>query len=259
MLKFDDETARLLEVAYQGADFRRRRAVSFGALDPKPGETLADIGCGNGLLTIDLAHAVGREGRVWGVDPSGDMLAKAADRLAGLDQATLAQGTADSLPVEDATLDGALSLQVFEYIADTATALTEVRRALKPGGRLVLGDMHFETLAWFSENPERMRRMMDSWDLHVADPISPVSLVQALRRCGFTVENVQPHTSVDTELRPDGLARMMTILMRSYAVSNGHVLAEEADAWFEEQEQLAREGRFFHTLTHFVITARKPV
>ncbi|MEQ9039372.1 MAG: hypothetical protein RIE24_13560 [Silicimonas sp.] len=47
------------------------------------------------------------------------------------------------------------------------------------------------------------------------------------------------------------------ILMEKYAVENGHVAADEARAWAEEQERLAAEGRFFQTLTHFVVSARK--
>lgn len=49
---------------------------------------------------------------------------------------------------------------------------------------------------------------------------------------------------------------MMLILMQNYAVSNGHVSAEVAEAWVNEQEKLARVGRFFLSLTHFVVSAR---
>lgn len=258
MLKFDEGTARLLEVAYQGGDFRRRRRASFDALSPGPGQRLADIGCGNGLLTLELALAVGESGSVIGIDPSAEMLALAETRLADISQARVMEGTAEQLPLKDGSLDGALSLQVFEYLADTGAALGEVYRVLRPGGRLVLGDMHFGTLAWHSDDPERMDRMIASWNRHVADAASPASLLPALRAARFEVAGVRPLTSVDTELRPDGLARMMLVLMENYAVAQGHVTADEARSWVEEQETLAREGRFFHTLTHFVISARKP-
>ena len=70
MLKFDAETTKILDDAYQGADITRRRQASFDALTPIPGETIIDIGCGNGLLTGELARAVGPKGRVIGIDPS---------------------------------------------------------------------------------------------------------------------------------------------------------------------------------------------
>ena len=257
MLQFDDATARILETAYQGGDFRRRRRASFDALDPSPGQFLADIGCGNGLLTVDLAHAAGPAGQVIGIDPSHDMLALARRRLEDLPQAWLETGTAESLPIGDGELDGAVSLQVFEYLPDPAAAVREACRVLKTGGRLVLGDMHFGTLAWHSDLPERMERMKASWNQHVENPALPVRLPSILNSNGFAVESIVPVTFTDTDLRPDGTARMMMILMENYAVTRKHLSADEARAWAEEQEKLAAEGRFFFTLTHFVIAARK--
>ena len=257
MLQFDDATARILENAYQGGDFRRRRRASFDALDPSPGQVLADIGCGNGLLTVDLAHAAGPTGQVIGIDPSDDMLALAQRRLEDLPQARLETGTAESLPFVDGELDGAVSLQVFEYLPDPSAAVREACRALKSGGRLVIGDMHFGTLAWHSDLPERMERMKASWNQHVEDPHLPVRLPSILNLNGFAIERVAPVTFSDTDLRPDGTARMMLILMENYAVAKKHLTADDARAWAQEQEHLATEGRFFFTLTHFVIVARK--
>lgn len=74
MLKFDAEITRILNNAYEGADLTRRRQASFDALKPSPGDTIIDIGCGNGLLTAELARAVGPTGKIIGVDPSEDML-----------------------------------------------------------------------------------------------------------------------------------------------------------------------------------------
>jgi len=57
MLKFDEDTARLLEIAYQGGDVSRRRRIAFDALNLSEGDTVVDIGCGNGLLTEEIARA----------------------------------------------------------------------------------------------------------------------------------------------------------------------------------------------------------
>ena len=55
MLQFDEQTTRLLELVYQGADITRRRQASFDVLQPVAGDRIADIGCGNGLLTQELS------------------------------------------------------------------------------------------------------------------------------------------------------------------------------------------------------------
>lgn len=257
MLQFDAETARILEDAYQWSDFTRRRRANFDALAPRPGQALLDLGCGNGLLTLDLARAVGDAGRVVGVDPSAAMLDSARGRCAGRGTVDLRQGDAGALPLEDQEVDGAVSVQVFEYIADLSGALAELARVLRPGGRLVIGDMHFGTYAWRSDDPDRMKRMQDAWDRHLVHPALPEILPQAMAGAGFEVEQVIPVTFADHVLRPDGLVRMMLILMRRYAIDNGLLPDDEARAWHDEQFALAREGRFFFSLTHYVTVARR--
>lgn len=257
MLTFDEETAHRLERAYHGRDFAERRAANLAALAPRPGDHVVDIGCGNGMLTPDVAARVGPEGRVTGVDPSPDMRALAEARVAGLAQVRIADGTAEALPVADGAADGAVAIQVLEYVADLRAAVDEVRRVLRAGGRFVAGDMHFDAFAWFSEAPERMRRMMAAWDGHLVHRDAPARLVAALGWAGFDVERVEAFPCIDTELRADGLARMMMILMRDYATRTGAMDAVEADEWYAEQELLAEEGRFFFCLTHVVVTARR--
>jgi SAM-dependent methyltransferase len=258
MLKFDADTARFLELTYHGADFTRRRQASFDAIDPGPGETVLDIGCGNGMLCAELARAVGETGTVLGIDPSADMRRAAQERCREYAQVEILAGSAAALPVTDAVADKALSVQVFEYLEDLNGASQDAFRALRSGGLLAVGGMHFDTLAWFSDDPARMDRMIKAWDQHVQIRDSPAQLPSALRQAGFDVETVRPLTICDHRLKPDGLAAMMMRLMRRYAVDNGHVTESEAQAWFDEQECLAIDGRFFFSLTHFVVLARKP-
>ena len=257
MLQFDERTTRLLDTVYQGADATRRRQTSFDALRPGPGETILDIGCGNGLLTAELARAVGQHGRVIGVDPSSDMRQSALERCSEFDRVEIVDGTAGSLPVEPATIDKAVSIQVFEYLDDLAGAVGAVHRALRPGGRLVVGDIHFGSLIWFSDDPARMARMVAAWDHHFVDPAVPAKLPPILTAAGFLVESIHPNTICDHQLKPDGIANMMIILIQNYAVSNGYVVQAEAQDWADEQRNLAAEGRFFFSLSHFAISATR--
>jgi len=257
MMKFGPETAALLEQAYLGRDFQARRLANMAALAPAPGARIVDLGCGAGHMTADLGRAVGPNGRVYGIDMSRDMLAGAEARCAGMANVTLSLGSAEAIPLEAGAADGLVSVQVLEYVADIDAALAECARVLRPGGRLVIGDMHFGSQVWHSADPARMERFNDHWAKHVAWTDLPAHLPPRLRAAGFDVQAVTPLTMTDTELRPDGLAQMMLILIEGFAVQNGLASAEEAADWRAEQAALAAEGRFFFALTHYVISAQR--
>ncbi|WP_058282231.1 methyltransferase domain-containing protein [Ruegeria denitrificans] len=257
MLKFDAETTRLLEIAYQGAELTRRRQASFDALRPAPGETILDVGCGNGMLTAELARAVGSDGYVIGIDPSEDMTAAARERCSDYANVEFRAGAANSLPIEDESADKAVSVQVFEYIEDVDGALSDTLRCVKPGGRLVISDLHFGSLIWFSDEPDRMQKMLTSWNQHFVSGSVPERLPALIKARGDHVEDVLSFTMTDHQLRPDGLAIMMMHLMKQYTVANDHVDPAVAQLWFDEQLSLARTGRFFFSMTQFVVVVRK--
>ena len=257
MLQFDETTTRILNTAYQGADFTRRRQASFDALRPLGGETILDIGCGNGMLTAELARAVGEGGRVIGIDSSAAMRAAGIERCRDFACADFVEGDATALPLEDGIADKAASVQVFEYIEDIETAAAEAMRCLRPGGRLVVSDLHLGSFIWYSDDPGRMDTLMKAWDAHFVAGDVPARLPGIIKAQGHEVESVVPVTLTDHTLKPDGIARTMMHLMRSYAVDTGAVAQEVADAWFDEQNALAEVGRFFFSITQFVVSARK--
>lgn len=258
MLEFDEKTKALLEIAYTGADFVKRRRLNFDAIRPTPGDTILDLGCGNGFLSQELGNAVGSEGRVIGLDPSADMLQSAKERCAGASQVELLEGFADDIPLPDNSVDAVVSIQVFEYIPDLAAAVNEVARVLKPGGRVAIGDMHFDTWSWHSDKPDRMSAMMASWDHHLAHRDVPAQLPALFTKAGLIVEEIRPMAFIENQMKADGMARMLTILMAPFAIQNKHLQEDTVNAWLNEQTALDDEGRFFHAITHFVVTGRKP-
>jgi ArsR family transcriptional regulator len=111
--------------------------------------TVADLGVGTGALAETLAPFARR---VIGVDRSEQMLSAAALRLAAHANVELRAGELERLPVRDGEVDLAVMALVLHYVVDPAVVLGEVRRALKPGGSLVLLDMRAHDRGpWYAE------------------------------------------------------------------------------------------------------------
>ncbi len=102
-----------------------------------PGECLLDIGCGTGALLAAIEKGF-PDVMLAGVDPTHEMLNIAAERLSKKVQ--LQQSWAEKLPFEEETFDVVVSCNMFHYIREPVIALEEVKRILKPTGRVVITD-----------------------------------------------------------------------------------------------------------------------
>jgi ubiquinone/menaquinone biosynthesis C-methylase UbiE len=120
---------------------------------PQPGETVLEIGPGTGYYTLDIAEWVGPEGRVEIFDLQQEFLDHTMRRAAerGLANVVPTQGDATALPYEDDAVDAVVLNAVLGEIPDPVAALREIRRVLRPDGRLLVGELfgdpHFTTQA----------------------------------------------------------------------------------------------------------------
>jgi len=123
------------------------------ALELGGDESVADIGFGGGVGLGILLDSVGAAGRVIGVEPSTDMLARARkvhrDALAG-GRLTLHEGTLGDLPLAEGALDAWLTINTVYFVDDLSGAATELRRVLAPGGRGIVGIADPD---WMAEMP----------------------------------------------------------------------------------------------------------
>jgi ubiquinone/menaquinone biosynthesis C-methylase UbiE len=120
-------------------------------LRPEAGERILEIGVGTGYYTLDMAEWVGPEGTIETFDLQQKFLdhveVRAAER--GLTNISPTQGDATALPFEDSSIDAVVLTAVLGEIPDPVAALRQVQRVLKPGGRLIVGELfgdpHFTT------------------------------------------------------------------------------------------------------------------
>ncbi len=129
------------------------RARLYGVLGPEPGERLLEIGVGTGYYSLQLAEWVGPDGRLELFDLQQEFLDHTMRAAAGRGLGNLipSQGDATALPYAEGSIDGVILTAVLGEIPDSLAALQEIRRVLKPSGRLVVGELfgdpHFTTFA----------------------------------------------------------------------------------------------------------------
>jgi len=102
-------------------------------LDPQPGERVLDLGCGTGHLTAGIARAVGEDGFVLGIDPSGEMVARAREAHPGL---AFARADARAFAAAE-HFDAVFSNAALHWIPDQDAVAARVADLLRPGGRFV--------------------------------------------------------------------------------------------------------------------------
>ena len=113
------------------------------ALQPRSGERILEIGPGVGVHALPVASSLLPSGILDALDAQQEMLDELTRRAArrGLTNIVPRQGDARKLPYPDRTFDGAYLISVVGEIPDAVAALRELRRVLKPGGRLVVGEV----------------------------------------------------------------------------------------------------------------------
>jgi arsenite methyltransferase len=257
-LEFDESLAKQLEVMYRRRDVMRRRRLVQEALAAQPGEHLVDVGCGPGFYVDELLERVGPDGSVAAVDSAPAMLAVAVNRARGHDNVTFHQAEATRLPLPDQAFDAALSVQVLEYVSEVDVAVSEIHRVLRPGGRVVIWDVDWETVSWHSRDRERMRAVLDAWDKHLTHRSLPQTLGASLRQAGFQNIDVQANAFATIELDPETYGGSLTDLITQYAVNPGGMDVDDVQAWRAEQQDLAANGEFYFSCTQCCFTGQKP-
>jgi ubiquinone/menaquinone biosynthesis C-methylase UbiE len=189
--KFYDRIANAYDFI---ADSNEHKARQQGerALELQAGESVLEIGFGTGNTAIDLAGMVGAEGKVCGIDISSGMLEVAEKKVqeAGLSNIGLKVGDARELPYEDGSFDAAFTSFTLELFPeeDIPTVLGEVKRVLKPGGRLGVVSMATVKDGEHESVLEKTYKWMHVHFPHLVDcrPIDPAA---ALTSAGFQVQS----------------------------------------------------------------------
>jgi ubiquinone/menaquinone biosynthesis C-methylase UbiE len=165
------------------------REAGLRKLAARPGERILEVGFGTGHCLVEIARAVGPEGKVFGIDISDQMVTLAQDLLKreGLaDRTELKCGDAEALPYESNSMDGiffSFTLELFDT-PEIPKVLAECTRVLRPGGRIVVVAVSKEgkqgvVVSIFQWAHKHFPNLMDC---------RPIYVRRALEAAGFTIK-----------------------------------------------------------------------
>ena len=177
-----DLVVTLLTLGRAGA-LRDRTIAQAGIAPGEPGEDVLEVGCGTGEIAMRAKVRTGATGAVAGIDPAPEMIDVARQKAAraGL-EIDYRVAAVEALPFADATYDVVVGSLMMHHLPEDLKprALAEIRRILKPGGRLIVVD--------FQQPSSRLGRLAPVWLLHrsVEDHSSLRELPVLLTAAGFS-------------------------------------------------------------------------
>jgi arsenite methyltransferase len=182
-------SAEEISAAPEGAD------LGLGCGNPqaiaalKPGETVLDLGSGGGFDCFLAARAVGRGGRVIGVDMTADMITLSRKNAAKAPTANVEfrLGEIEHLPVADASVDVIISNCVINLSPDKPQVFREAFRVLKHGGRLAVSDMVAS-----GAMPEELQKDLAAYSACVSGASPVDELAAMITAAGFTAVRIDP-------------------------------------------------------------------
>jgi arsenite methyltransferase len=256
-LEFTKEAAKQLEKIYLTRDVIAQRLETLRQLNLTSGERILDIGCGPGYLCESMAEIVGRQGAVFGIDISADLIAL-CNRRKPAAWLSYVIGDATKVAQADASFDVVVCTQVAEYVPDVDRVLAEAFRVLKPGGRTVFVATDWDTVVWHSENSGRMASVMRSWEAHCAHPHLPRSLANRLVNTGFRFDGAAVFPILNLQFDSDSYSEGLAHTIRDFVAGRKDVPVDDLNEWHNEFKRLNEAGRYFFSTNRYIFKASKP-
>ena len=230
------------------------RAIAQGSLDLLKlvsGERVLEVGCGTGVFLTALATAVGPTGQVVGIDHAEPFVERARERVHSLEQVRVEQSDAYRLPFADEAFDAAHCERLLMHLEDPVTALREMRRVVRPGGRVVAAEPDWAGLQIDHQDRTAIRMLIDRWQ-RATNPSMGLRLNRHMAEAGLVNRTLVPVAIVAREY--DELAAYGVDLGETAETlaNEGQLQRERGEAIVQELVARSRDGTFCGYLLAFV-------
>jgi mycothiol synthase len=249
-----DELEDIAAVPFVAAEKRR----SLQLLGLSPGDSVLDVGCGTGPELGPLAATVGRDGRVVGLERSGALIAQARER--GRDhrgRVELVQGDARALPFDDAQFDACRADRTLQHLDRPESALAEMVRVTRPGGRVVATESRWGLVA-----PSLDQRLTDRVLGLVATHAEQAGWIGYRLSAMFEQAGLIDVQSTSTDYTAAEREEFFRFTrLRSAAVQaarTGALSEDQAGAWLGQLDDLVARGDAFAMVLVLHVGGTKP-
>ena len=218
-----------------------------------PGQKVLDVGAGPGFFASGVAGLVSPGGEVHGVDINQRFVDDANARFADDERLRFHHLTDHRLPFDDATFDRVICKNVLEYVPDISATLAEVRRVLKPGGRIQVLDSDWGCVIVEPWSPETVARFFKAASPAFNEPYVGRRIAGMMVDAGFGEVTVRMSPFADQSGRGMPILRNMV----SYINTFNTMPQEEVDELMAQVEQALENNRFLFCLPQFLVTGDK--
>lgn len=255
------DSGELVDYLALAADrLTQQRRAGFEMLRLAEGSAVLDVGCGAGEVCVELAARVGTSGSVTGIDPSEAMIAAAKRASARSGRVVdLRVASVYELPFPDGAFDAVRAERVFQHLEDPETALREMSRVTRRGGRVMVIDpdhgqhgMSLDDLQQhrvFAATVSAMLRM-------IANPHSGTRLRSMFIRAGMA--EIGQSISVFESTYPD-FQRLFFFPERiNSAIDAGDITPAEGADLVAQLEERHRLGTFYANVIGYTVSGTRP-
>ena len=233
-----------------------QRRVLHETLNVQHGERVLDVGSGNGVMVREIVETVGPRGAVTGVDASEAMVTMARGLCSEIPNVVFEQADATNLPFADHAFDAVTSAQCLCFVPDVDTALREIHRVTRPGGRAVILDSG--SLVWNCTDQVLMDKMLSFVTAVYSNAYLPRTLSSRLKQAGFDDAGCEGFVIVNRTLDANTMAGQYIEGIQSLAKASDRISKEELREWLDDLTEKDRSGEFFFSFNRYVFTAARP-